>query len=247
VRAALLILLVASCGGRGAAAAAAHHRDEEPDHPAVHGMLLFGERQLFLSHLPLFHAPHDYQVILAAELRGGADPSGPLARYLADRQQSGEVVYTFVPERFRLPDLAFPSGERPAPFRFHGEVVRGHFERGGTEIDRGVEVTPRVIFAEKLQPAGKVAGASYLLFGTREEAYLAHLVTGPPDFDQILAVEPPKGVADADLRAGARLTSGIPGRPLPPSGSIRVTFDDGRAATLRVRKQIYLESRELAE
>ena len=245
MRAAALLLLVASACGGAARPEAAHHG--AGDRPAVHGMLLFGERRSYLSHLPLFHAPHDYQVILAAELDGGAGPDGARARYLADRGASGSVVYTFVPERFRLPALAFPSGERPGPFRFRGEVVRGHFERGGTEIDRRVQVTPRVIFAARLAPDGGAPGAGYLLFGSREEAFLAHLVTGPPDFDQILAVDVPSDVGDAELHAGVKLTSGLPGRPLPPSGAIAVTFDDGRTTSLKVRNQIYLETGDLAE
>jgi hypothetical protein len=45
------------------------------EHPAVHGMLVVGEGQLFLSHLPMFHAPHDYQIIMEVRLRG--DESDP--------------------------------------------------------------------------------------------------------------------------------------------------------------------------
>jgi hypothetical protein len=240
--AAVLLLIVASCGGAPPAPSAHHGAG---DRPAVHGMLLFGERRQYLSHLPLFHAPHDYQIIIAAELDGGADEKGARTRYLDDRRRTGTAVYTFVPERFRLPDLAFQR--KAGAFRFRGEVVRGHFERGGTEIDRGVRVTPRVIFAEKLAPEGKVSGDTWLLFGARDEAYLAHLVAGPPDFDQIVAVDAPAEVRDADLARGVRLSAGIAGRPLSENAAVSATLADGRTTSLKVRNQIYLETNDLAD
>jgi hypothetical protein len=242
--AALLMLACAACGGGASSSdSTAHHGPG--DRPAVHGMLLFGERRVYLSHLPLFHAPHDYQLILAADLEGGADPLGPRSRYLDDRRRTQTAVYTFVPERFRLPDLAFQR--KAGAFRFRGEVVRGHFERGGTEIDRDVRVTPRVIFAEKLAPEGKVSSDSWLLFGTRDEAYVAHLVAGPPDFDQILAVDAPSEVRDSDLARGVRLTAGIAGRPLSVNAAVSATLSDGRTTSLKVRNQIYLETNDLAD
>src|SRR3954467_13339522 len=76
----------------------AHH-----DHPAVHGMLVFGQQQILLSHLPMFHAPHDFQVLLLVRLRGGVED--PEALYRQDRNESGESVYTWVPKKFVLQDL----------------------------------------------------------------------------------------------------------------------------------------------
>ena len=40
----------------------------QADRPSVHGMLLFGKENLYASHLPMFHAPHDYQVIFKLNL-----------------------------------------------------------------------------------------------------------------------------------------------------------------------------------
>ena len=67
------------------------------DHPSTHGMLVFGESAVFLSHLPLFHSPHDYQVILEARFT-------PADVYETDRKKSGSTVYTLEPETFVLPD-----------------------------------------------------------------------------------------------------------------------------------------------
>jgi hypothetical protein len=49
---------------------AMHMPEVRHDHPdpnatfGTHGMLLFGEETLYLSHLPMFMSPHNFQVIL---------------------------------------------------------------------------------------------------------------------------------------------------------------------------------------
>ncbi len=79
-------VLAASCWGRQAGAVSAE--DEE----SVHGMLIVGEQTVFLSHLPIFGSPHDYQVILeAAFVKPGSDPQ---ADYFSDRKRTGTKIYT---------------------------------------------------------------------------------------------------------------------------------------------------------
>lgn len=54
---------------------------------AVHGMLLFGEKTVYLSHRPLFGTttPHRYQVILEVTLaQAGRDPQ---ADFVQDRRK----------------------------------------------------------------------------------------------------------------------------------------------------------------
>ena len=43
------------------------------DVPTTHGMLLFGNETVYASHLPMFHSPHDYQLILELDLEGVAN------------------------------------------------------------------------------------------------------------------------------------------------------------------------------
>jgi hypothetical protein len=106
------------------------HSDAHPqgDHPAVHGMLIIGETRLLMSHLPMFHPPHDCQVLLSAP---GSDP---LKTYLDDGKASKSKVYTWVPKPFQLSALlAHPK----IPLTMIGTIFRGHFERGGPETRPG--------------------------------------------------------------------------------------------------------------
>jgi len=67
----------------GAAASSAHVHGMAVDRPAVHGMLLVGTNALYVSHLPMFHAPHDYQALAEVALQDGAGDAR--ARYVADK------------------------------------------------------------------------------------------------------------------------------------------------------------------
>jgi hypothetical protein len=87
-------------------------------------MVVIGSDTIFLSHLPMLHSPHDYQVLLEVTF-GAAD-----SVYRDDRDSHPDVrFYTFAPEKFALPDL-FPghAGEPPQRTSFTGSLVRNHFE-----------------------------------------------------------------------------------------------------------------------
>src|SRR5688572_10251895 len=88
------------------------------DMPSVHGMLLFGAKKVYVSHLPMFHAPHDYQMIASLTL-----PAEIKSLYVADQATSGAEYYTLVPEKFELPTMV----KTPKPFK--AVLYRGHFER----------------------------------------------------------------------------------------------------------------------
>jgi hypothetical protein len=147
------------------------------------------------------HPHHAYQVVLKVTFtQPGGDPQ---AAYVNDRQAHRETkIYSLRPENFVLPDIG--SSE---PLRsFRGTVFRGHFEKGGTPILTDVEVNvAEVIHFRRFEPLG------YLLFGNQEEFFLAHLITKPPDFDQVLSVKVVgHEFTEDDLRHGVRVT--FPGR-----------------------------------
>jgi hypothetical protein len=177
------------------------------DRPTSHGMLLVGQHTAFLSHLPLFASPHDYQVILEVTFaKAGGDPQ---ADYFNDRKRSGTKIYTIEPDRFVLPQL-----NAATPLRsFTTNIYRGHFERFPNErakeaarIGEAVTATvTRVIHFRKFDPAqAKSPHLEYLLFGKGPEILAAHVITGAPDFDQVLAV-----TATAQKFTDAQLAQGV--------------------------------------
>jgi hypothetical protein len=73
-----------------------------------------------------------------------------------------------------------------------GTVHRGHLERESEEIDglQNVEMrVSRVIYAREFTAdEEKPAELCYIMFGDGDELFLAHQITQPPDFDQIVFV-----------------------------------------------------------
>lgn len=150
------------------------------DHPSVHGMLIVGKNTVYLSHLPMFHAPHDYQVIVEAEF----STEGKTA-YLDNLESSSEKIYTLVPEAFVLPEMI----KNPRPFK--AQIYKGHFERDGVLIAENVTVEiKKVIYFKKFNPLDvKPIESHFLLFGNKQEQFLAHAISQRPDFDQILKID----------------------------------------------------------
>lgn len=210
-------------------------------HPAVHGMLIFGDGPFYLSHLPMFHPPHDLQLIIEGMFDGAEHPGD---RYKRDRAETGEKVYTWVPTPFVLQDLLSPS---PGKAKMTGRIFRGHFERGGVPISGEVVcAVSRVIHSHSLAAAGpRDPHPRYVLFGEPGRAFAAHVISGVPDFDQVISVDVAPPAARPVIVEVTDRANDAAGR-LQPDGSVRVTTDPGQA-TVQSLDEIYLETGDLSE
>ena len=104
-------------------------------------------------------------------------------------------MYTLVPREHFVLSRLFSDNPETLLRSFPGRVFRGHFERDGTLLEplANVEVVVRrVVYAEEIGlqagPAGS-NGLDYIVFGQASELFLAHRITQPPDFDQLLGVK----------------------------------------------------------
>lgn len=200
------------------------------DHPAVHGMLVLGEKTIYLSHLPMFHNPHDYQVILEARLSPAAEKAYAESRKLFPE----ETVYTLVPERFSLPMMM----AEPRPFR--AQLFRGHFERGGMPITDSFVVDPgTVLLFRKLDPQEPKGNRHYYLVGNPEEAFLAHAVAGKPSFDHWVEAH----VEGAFPPGINRLDTGAEAGPLEQAELESPSLPGAR---IRIGAEIYREFSDLS-
>lgn len=193
------------------------------DPPNTHNMLVVGERTIFLSHLPMFHAlddaktafrsPHRYQVILEATFTNGGKDVGEV--YVKDRQaHAGTRIYTLNPDEFVITRLFTPEA-KPQLGTFPATVFRGHLEQGGTPIsglDKAQVTVTRVVHGRLFEPqAKKPTELEYILFGSGSERFLAHAIFAPPDFDHVLSVTLTNHeLTDKELSQDVRLV--LPGR-----------------------------------
>jgi hypothetical protein len=147
------------------------------DPPGFHGMLFFGQGDTFyISHLPMFHKPHDYQAIVEVRLKPDVK-----AKYQAALAKSGGY-FTFAPEgNFSLPDQLV--GKKPIT----GSLVQGHFERGGNELLTTDLELVRVVFYKKLNAKDqKPPKEKYVIFGKGDEYFMAHEIFQRPNVDEII-------------------------------------------------------------
>jgi hypothetical protein len=159
-------------------------------------MALFGGQEgLYASHLPMFHPPHDYQVILQVHI---ADPAIDAA--LRKRLDGKDALWTIDPEKFELSALA-PEAKAPRK-DFTADVVQGHFERGGeTQYKAAKVVIDKVLVFRQLDGKPRDAKFSrYMQVGTGAQRFLVKQIDTRPDFDHIVAYRAAAGAPTAPVQ-----------------------------------------------
>jgi hypothetical protein len=156
----------------------------------------------------------------ASFLRDGIDVSD---LYFADRRAHPETkMFTVSPKPFVLPSLV---GTSPLT-TVQATIFRGHLERGGEPI-RGLDPVTvnlsHVVHFHKFDPAVQAPSTlEYLAFGRGSELFLAHFISKPPDFDQILSVTVTgKQFTDDELSTAFRIS--IPDRKNTPAERLKAT------------------------
>jgi hypothetical protein len=171
-----------------------------------HGMALFGGKEgLYASHLPMFHAPHNYQVLLQVHI---ADPK--LDAALRQRLNGKTALWTIAPEKFELNRLA--PGAAQALKQFKADLVLGHFEQGGkTQYAGAVVVVDKVIMFRQLDDQQRnQATARYVQLGTDAQRFLVKEIDSRPDFDHILAYRAAPGAATTPVSVPKRAMDETP-------------------------------------
>lgn len=231
------------------------HSHDDP--PGGHGMLVVGLEATFFYHLPMFMSPHDYQVIFEGTLsKQGSDPQ---KAYREDRKSHEKTtVYTLAPVPFVLP-ATFPPALKLK--KIQGDLFRGHFERPPefpaepSKIGSGVDVTiTNVLFVQKLlPPPTALTHLEYLLFGTSNELFMAHLITKKGDFDQVVSAEiNGHQFTNDELQRGVRVQFSGQANTVEQklvatkvvSGSARVS-DKDLAIEVTPRVEFYMSKRDL--
>jgi hypothetical protein len=162
----------------------------------THNMMLVGANKAYLSHLPMFDSEHRFQLIFEAtfEITNDDETTNVEELYTDDRKaHPGFGMYTVNPSHIFVLSRLFDESADSRRVSFAGTVFRGHLERPGSGVISGldeVEVkVSRVIYARELEADGDTPDQlRYVLFGDSEELFLAHEITEPPDFDQIVSV-----------------------------------------------------------
>lgn len=115
----------------------------QADTPAIHGMLLFGLQKTYVSHLPMFHAPHDYQHISEVILED-LPRSFVLSQY-KKLQNEGQSLFTLEPSKTDLTQII--DGTQKTLL---ARLYQGHFERNGKLLGSVIINFEKTIYSAKL-------------------------------------------------------------------------------------------------
>lgn len=217
---------------------AQHNMQHDKDRPSTHGMLVFGNTTLYASHLPLFHSPHEYQVIL--ELKCSKKT---LNKFQSDKKHYPACnTYTIAPETFILPDML----AQPRPFKI--KLYRGHFERGGVLIASDITVEiKQIIYYKKLAPSTpKMPDAAYIIFGNNKEQYAIHTLSNKPDFEQVIEISC-NNSAWLKEKKYDQLSLQSNNMPMGVSGNTISVNQNPDIQSITLLRQLYLEWDDLKE
>lgn len=195
---------------------------------AIHGLVLLGTDTVYAVHMPTFTAPYDFQAVLRVTLDTDT--------YRTARKRYGtSALFTVSPRTLLLKDLE-PGASFPADLYF------GRFGREGESLGEvRVGIEERLYVGHPTEPTMEPTPLRYVLFG-REQLYLAHVLTGPPGFDQVLTAQLPGEWLTSAGEQSARTVT-IPGRPDDLTGRLhpgeQVAAED---AELQVLMEVYLET-----
>ena len=217
-----------------------------------HTMVLFGEKTLYLSHMPEFHPPHNEQVVVTVRL--SKDGEKPEDDYRANRRSTGKVMYSLQLQAKHI-DMLEPGTS------FTANVHRDNVEAGGELLLPEVTViVESVVHSAELDPATPKdpdAGRRYLCFGQAGEFFALHEITGAPNFDQIIEIDlgdadklslpvarpirvPGKDTPDRRLKAGESADAELP-QTVGPNG------EHGVHTTITAGKEVFFDDTFLQE
>jgi hypothetical protein len=211
-----------------------NHSAISTDKPSVHGMLIFGTDKIYASHLAMFHAPHNYQIIIEVVLEKVAKQ-----KFVADQKAHPEfTTYTIEPEKFVLPDMISKQGS------FKANLYRGHFERGGVKIADSilVKIVSIVYFKNFDITESKLSTSNFIVFGGSKEQFAAHQISHQPDFEQILQVK-----TTLEKNKKEIINCATSNHPIGISGNTITVKISNKDSDITLLKQLYLEFDDLKE
>ncbi|MBY0518655.1 MAG: hypothetical protein K2P81_17220 [Bacteriovoracaceae bacterium] len=154
-----------------------------------HGQLFFGNGPFYISHLPLWFQPHNFQAIYEVDFPNTVE--GQKMKELFKKRKN-QGFATFNPSQvFKIPQFNCMTGlgEKELP----GELFQGHFERDGESLGDVKLIVKRRIYYKELSEKPASASASdvddYIVFGEGNQFFSAKVIERKPAVDHIMPLE----------------------------------------------------------
>ncbi len=162
-----------------------HNPATEQARMGMHGMLLFSDGQaLFASHLPMYHSPHDVQLVFSLTLS-----DKELEQRLIDLLAYSKTYWTIAPQKFDLTKLGQET--EGAVQAFYGDLYQGHFERGGEKRFSHQFIQFQQSKLRNILSPEKLSQRQYIRINEGESgvSFYALLIKERPGMDRIIRIE----------------------------------------------------------
>jgi len=161
-----------------------HANHHQHSYVGYHGMVVLSpdNSSTMAYHLPLYRAPHDYQILYHIEL-----PK------TLDKGIKDEEMITILPQKFDLKRLI-----NAETLSLTTKIYRGHFERGGELIGEYDVQFKSLIWKKKIRPTEASETFQYQHIPLKSGASIAvHIINSKPSFDAIYVL--PKTKREQDI------------------------------------------------
>lgn len=175
----------------------------DPAYVGVHGMVLMNKSStIFAYHLPLYHKPHDVQLLYKLEVNDLA-----LVQLVRDND-----MVTIKPKPFNLQRLM--RGEKIA---LEADIYMGHFERDGMLVYENMTLKfAKKLYMRKLddiKPSSNTQEYDVVSYQKSDRIYI-HRLQQAPSFDHLIHI---------DVDAGC-LTQFNTSSPVPKQSELQYKF-----------------------
>jgi hypothetical protein len=150
----------------------------DPAYVGVHGMVLMNKAStIFAYHLPLYHKPHDVQLLYKLDVKNVA-----LVHLVRDND-----MVTIKPKPFNLQRLM--RGEKVA---LEADIYIGHFERDGMLVYENMTLNfAKQLYMRKLDdisPSSKNQEYDVVSYRKNNKIYI-HRIQQAPSFDHLIHID----------------------------------------------------------
>lgn len=150
----------------------------DPAYEGIHGMVLVSHTStIYASHLPLYHKPHNVQVIYKLETK-----SIPLIQLVRDNP-----LVTIKPEKFNIQRLM--RGEK---MTINADIYMGHFERDGMLVYENMPLTfAKQMYARDfsdIKPSSNKQEYDVITLKKNYRIYV-HRIQEAPSYDHLIHID----------------------------------------------------------
>ena len=151
----------------------------DPKYEGVHGMVLMSKSStVFAYHLPMYHEPHNVQLLYKLEVK-----DFNLIQVVRDNE-----LVTIKPEPFNLQRLI--RGEK---LTIKADVYIGHFERDGMKVYNSIDIVfGKQLYVRELtdlEESSNQQEYEIVSYNSKDDRLFVHKLQKAPSFDHIIHID----------------------------------------------------------